>query len=72
MVEMAESPRALGVQEEKDLKKFLKFLSLKVIKTPLEASPQNSQNPSFYLSNHKNIQNCLKSSFCSLSSVVHK
>ena len=30
MVEMAESPRALRVQEEKDLKKFLKFLSLKV------------------------------------------
>ena len=30
MVEMAESPRALGVQEEKDLKKFLRFLSLKV------------------------------------------
>ena len=30
MFEMAESPRALGVQEEKDLKKFLKFLSLKV------------------------------------------
>lgn len=30
MVEMAEKSRALGVQEERDLKKFLKFLSLKV------------------------------------------
>ena len=30
MVEMAESSRTLGVQEERDLKKFLKFLSLKV------------------------------------------
>ena len=26
----------------------------------LEASPQKSQNPSFYFSNHKNIQNFLK------------
>ena len=30
MVEMAERPRTLGTQEERDLKKFLKFLSLKV------------------------------------------
>ena len=26
----------------------------------LEASPQKRQNPSFYFSNHKNIQNFLK------------
>ena len=30
MVEMAERSRTLGTQEERDLKKFLKFLSLKV------------------------------------------
>lgn len=30
MVEMEERSRTVGVQEERDLKKFLKFLSLKV------------------------------------------
>ena len=30
MGEMAERSRTLGTQEERDLKKFLKFLSLKV------------------------------------------
>ncbi|XP_073245941.1 autophagy-related protein 13-like isoform X2 [Porites lutea] len=37
MVEMAESPRALGVQEEKDLKKFLKFLSLKAVQVIVQS-----------------------------------
>lgn len=34
---MAESPRALGVQEEKDLKKFLKFLSLKAVQVIVQS-----------------------------------